>query len=254
MIVLLAPSEGKTPAPDDAAPADLGALAFPALTERREMLVARLERLAAGPRRKALSALGLSEAQAAELARDADLLGAPAAPAGEVYTGVLYQHLDLPSLPAAAARRAAERLYVASALWGVVSIADRIPAYRLSMGATLPRIGNLARWWRPALTRALPADAFVVDLRSASYAAAWRPARGTVVEVKAFSEAGGVRRPISHMAKAVRGEVARLLMAERQAPATPEDVAALVAAAGERVELRAPPRTGAPWTLELVRG
>lgn len=254
MIVLLAPSEGKTPAPAGAAPADLGALAFPALTERRETLVTRLERLAGGPRRKALAALGLSATQAGELERDANLLGAPAAPAGAVYSGVLYQHLDLPSLPAAAARRATERLYVASALWGVVSIADRIPAYRLSMGATLPRIPHLARWWRPALAKALPADAFVIDLRSAAYAAAWRPARGTVVEVKAFSEAGGVRRPISHMAKAVRGEVARLLVTEREAPATPEAFAALVEAAGERVELRPPAKAGVPWSLELVRG
>ncbi|MEJ7783440.1 MAG: peroxide stress protein YaaA [Solirubrobacteraceae bacterium] len=254
MIVLLAPSEGKTTPRQEAPPVDLDALAFLELTARREALVTRLERLAAGPRRKALSALGLSEAQASELDRDRDLLSAPAAPAGEVYTGVLYQHLDLPSLPAAAARRAAERLYVASALWGVVSIADRIPAYRLSMGATLPRIPNLARWWRPALASALPDDAFVVDLRSAAYAAAWRPARGTVVEVKASSDAGGLPRPISHMAKAVRGEVARLLVVERREPASPEEVAELVAAAGERVELRSPSKAGSTWTLEIVRG
>jgi cytoplasmic iron level regulating protein YaaA (DUF328/UPF0246 family) len=254
VIVLLAPSEGKTPAPAGAPPLVVGSLAFPELTARRETLVGRLERLAGGPRRKALTALGLSEAQAGELERDADLLGSPAAPAGEIYTGVLYQHLDLPSLPAAAARRAAERLYVASALWGVVSIADRIPAYRLSIGATLPRIPNLARWWRPALAAALPADAFVVDLRSGAYAAAWRPSRGTVVEVKAFAQAGGVRKPISHMAKAVRGEVARLLVTERRQPAGPEEVAALVEAAGERVELRPPAKPAAPWSLEIVRG
>lgn len=254
MIVLLAPSEGKTSPAAGAPPIDLAELAFPALTERRETVIDRLERLVRGPRRKALLALGLSEGQAAELEADAGLLGAPAAPAGEVYSGVLYQHLDLASLPAAARRRATERLYVASALWGFVSIADRIPAYRLSMGASLPRIPSLARWWRPALTSALPADAFVVDLRSSAYAAAWRPARGTVVEVKAFSETGGTRRPVSHMAKAVRGEVARLLITERGAPASPEEVAALVAAAGERVELVAPARTGAPWTLAVVRG
>lgn len=254
MIVLLAPSEGKTRPAAGAAPADLAELAFPALTAQRETLIARLERLVRGPRRKALAALGLSERQAGELEADAGLVGAPAAPAGHVYTGVLYQHLDLPSLPAAARRRATERLYVASALWGAVSIADRIPAYRLSMGATLPRIPNLARWWRPALTAALPADAFVVDLRSAAYAAAWRPARGNVVEVKVFEETSGTRRPISHMAKAVRGEVARLLVTERRSPASPEDVAALVAAAGERVELSPPARAGDAWTLAVVRG
>ena len=254
MIVLLAPSEGKQPAPEGSAPVDLEALAHPELTERRTALVAKLERVSAGAPKRALAALGLSAGQAGELARNADLLGAPAAPAAEVYAGVLYQHLALGTLGTAARRRADERLLVASALWGVVSLADRIPAYRLSIGATLPRIPNLARWWRPALAKALPADAFVVDLRSAAYAAAWRPARGTVVEVKAFDESSGTRKPVSHMAKAVRGEVARLLAQERAAPETPEAVAALVERAGERVELTPPRRPGAPWSLDIVRG
>jgi cytoplasmic iron level regulating protein YaaA (DUF328/UPF0246 family) len=254
VIVLLAPSEGKTPPPADAAPVVLDELAFPALAPQRAALAAKLARLAAGPRRKALAALDISAAQAGELARNADLLHAPAAPAGEVYTGVLYQFLDLSSLPAAAARRAAERLYVASALWGVVSIADRIPAYRLSMGSTLPRIPSLARWWRAPLAKALPKDAFVVDLRSGAYAAAWRPKHGPVVEVKAFAESGGTRKPISHMAKAVRGEVARLLVTEKAPPGSPEQVAALVERSGERVELRPPPKPGAAWSLEIVRG
>ncbi|MCW2968262.1 MAG: yaaA, partial [Solirubrobacteraceae bacterium] len=164
MLVLLAPSEGKTT--PSGPPLDLAGLAFPALTARREDMIDRLERVSAGSARSALRALGLSAGQASELERNRDLRHAPAGPAGEVYTGVLYQYLDLPSLSAAATRRAAERLYVASALWGVVSIADRIPAYRLSIGATLPRRRALATWWRPALGAALPADAFVVDLRS----------------------------------------------------------------------------------------
>ena len=62
-----------------------------------------------------------------------------------------------------------------------------------------------------------------------------------------------MRRPISHMAKAARGEVARLMALERRAPETPEEVAAVVEAAGERVELR-PPGRGATWSLAIVRG
>lgn len=253
MIVLLAPSEGKA-APDSGAPVDLGALAFPELEERRRSAAERLTKVSGGNPRRALTTLGLSPGQVAELERNRDLLAAPAAPAHEVYTGVLYQHLDHGSLPAAARRRAEERLFVASALWGVVGLADHIPAYRLSIGARLPRIPDLARWWRPALTAALPPDAFVVDLRSAAYAAAWRPAEGTVVEVKALQERGGRRVPISHMAKAVRGEVARSLVLERGAPGTPEGVAEVVERAGERVELTPPRRPASPWTLAVVRG
>lgn len=253
MLVLLAPSEGKTPPPPSAAPADLELLAFPALTARRERLIAVLDRLAAGPQRRGLAALGLSAAQAAELARNADLLGAPAAPAAEVYTGVLYQHLDLGSLAPGARARAGRQLFVASALWGVVAIDDRIPAYRLSIGAALPRIPRLAAWWRPALAAALPGDRLVVDLRSAAYAQAWRPAGAPVVEVRAFVERAGTRTPVSHMVKAVRGEVARILVQRRTAPADPQDVAGAVEAAGERVELEAPARPGGAWVLDVIR-
>src|SRR3954467_12677573 len=207
------------------------------------MLAERLARLSSGPQRRALAALGLSAGQAPELARNVEVLRAPAAPAGEVYTGVLYQHLDLPSLPKAARARAAERLFVASALWGVVNIEDRIPASRLSIGAKLPRVPRgLAAWWRPDLVKALPEDAFVVDLRSGGYAAAWRPPHGTVLEVRSPS--------LTHMVKAVRGEVARHLVRSASAPTGPEDVAGVLERAGERVELRPPAKPTGAWMLD----
>ena len=246
MLVLLAPSEGKTPAPSGAPPLDLDALAFPELGPRRRTLVERLERLSAGPPRRALAALGLSPGQASELERNAALGSAPAAPAAEIYSGVLYQHLELGSLSPAARARAGERLLVASALWGVVGIDDRIPAYRLSIGARLPRVPRgLAAWWRPHLTRALPADALLVDLRSGGYAAAWRPPRGTVVEVRSPT--------LTHMVKAVRGDVARHLVEHGGPIASPEDVAAVVERAGERVELHAPAKAGGAWRLDVLR-
>ena len=253
MIVLLAPSEGKTAPALGAAPLDLDALAFPELTPMRLDLIARVEKLTTVAPKRALAALGLKPGQASELDRNRDLLHAPAAPAAEVYTGVLYQHLDLPSSPPLVLRRAHERLYVASALWGVLRIGDRIPAYRLSIGASLPRFGGLATRWRPALTKALPADAFVVDLRSSGYAAAWRPAAGTVVEVRAFTEQNGRRTPVSHMVKAVRGEVARLLVEADAAASDPESVADLVERNGDSVELAAPAKPGAAWRLDVIR-
>lgn len=254
MLVLLAPSEGKSSPPPGAAPVDLAALAYPQLTPQRETLIAALAKLAAGSPKTALTRLGLSPGQAAEIERDRDLLHAPAAPAAEVYSGVLYQYLDLASLSAAARRRAAARLLVASALWGVVTVEDRIPAYRLSIGASLPRRPSLARFWRPALAAALPGDELVVDLRSQAYAQAWRPREGATVEVRAFLERSGGRRvPISHMAKAVRGEVARALVTTAREPRDPDAVAAIVEAGGERVELTQPARAGAAWHLDVVR-
>lgn len=234
MLVLLPPSEGKT-APETGEPVDLASLAFGDLTERRERLLDTLTKLSSGSRRRALEALGLSERQAGELERNEHLLEAPAAPAAEVYTGVLYERLRLPDLPA----RSRERVLIASALWGFVRPDDRIPAYRLSMGAKLPRLGGLAAWWRPALEAAVPdSPGLVVDMRSGAYAAAWKPRAATLLGVRAFTERpDGKRSVVSHMAKRVRGDVARLLLTATDVPETPEEAAAVCERGGLRAEL-----------------
>jgi cytoplasmic iron level regulating protein YaaA (DUF328/UPF0246 family) len=235
---------------------DLASLAFAdELGARRAKALAALVKLAGGKQRgRALGLLGLTVGQADELDRDAALLTAPAAPAAEIYTGVLFQHLDLATLPVAALARAREQVLVASALWGVVGLEDRIPAYRLSIGARLPALtrSGLAAWWRPALAKALPDEPgrLVVDLRSGGYAAAWRPQQATLVEVKASTAEG---KPISHMAKAVRGTVARRLLEARSAATEPADVARAAEGDGVgRVELHAPTRTGAAWVVEVI--
>jgi cytoplasmic iron level regulating protein YaaA (DUF328/UPF0246 family) len=252
MLVLLPPSEGKADAPEGAPPVDLDALVHPGLNPLREQLAGKLAKLAQVSEKRALATLGLSSKQAAELARNADLLAAPAAPAADVYTGVLYQYLDLASLSPSARKRAAERLLIASALWGVVRLEDRIPAYRLNIGVSLPRTKTLAALWRPALTKALPAEGLVVDLRSGGYAAAWKPAHGTLLGVRAFVEEGNKREVVTHMAKATRGDVARILIESASAPSDPSAVADLVEKAGLRVELVTPSGGGRPWSLDVI--
>jgi len=236
VLVLLPPSEGKT-APRRGRPVELAALAFPQLTPLRERLLDALAELVAGPPAAALEALGLSAAQADELALDARLRTAPAARAAAVYSGVLYERLRLPELPAPARRR----VLIASALWGVVAPGDRIPAYRLSIGARLPGVGALAGYWRAALAAALPDRGLVLDLRSGGYAGAWTPRAATTVAVRAFQQRpDGTRAAISHMVKATRGDVARIALAAKPAPRGPAAIATLVEAAGHRVELSEP--------------
>ncbi len=249
MLVLLPPSEGKA-APAGGPPLDLATLAHPELTPQRERLLAAVERLGRGAPANGLRRLGIGPGLRGDLERNATLRTAPTAPAAEVYTGVLYQHLDLAGLSPEAHRRAAERVLVASALWGVVRLEDRIPAYRLGMGADLPRLPGLASWWRPALAEALPRDGLVVDCRSGAYAAAWRPAEGTVVEVRAFVDAAdGGRTVVSHMAKATRGDVARALVLAATAPTDPQEVAGCAEAAGLRVELG---QGRGAWQLDVI--
>jgi cytoplasmic iron level regulating protein YaaA (DUF328/UPF0246 family) len=136
---------------------------------------------------------------------------------------------------------------IASALWGVVRPDDRIPHYKFPPKTRLDGIGPPASYWRPALAEALPdrAGELVVDMRSAAYSSFWKPKRATLLAVRAFSESGGKRKAVSHMAKAVRGDVARALLAEKKAPAEPVDAAAVVEAAGFRVEL-------SPGTLDVI--
>jgi cytoplasmic iron level regulating protein YaaA (DUF328/UPF0246 family) len=234
VLVVLPPSEGKT-APKRGKPLDLAALAHPELTAAREQVLDALIALSTGPAEPALEALELSEGLAGELERNAKLRTAPTARASAVYTGVLYEHLRLAELPL----RARRRVLIASALWGVVTPDCRIPAYRLSMGARVPGLGGLAAHWRPVLRAALPDSGLVVDLRSGTYAAAWAPRDATVVAVRAFTEQAGKRTAISHMVKATRGDVARVLLEAPRPPRSADRVAELVAASGREVELTA---------------
>lgn len=253
MLVLLPPSEGKVDPPEGALPVDLEALVHPELTAKRTALIKLLDRVSKQTQGRALKAFALSKGQVGEIERNRDLFTAPAAAAADVYNGVLYQHLDLASLTPAARERASERLLVSSALWGVVGLEDRIPSYRLNMNAKLPGIRGLSSWWRPALTKALPATELLVDLRSQGYAAAWRPSEGAVVNVRAFVEAGRQRKVITHMAKATRGEVARILAKAPRAARSPDDVAALIEQGGLRVELVAAAGPGDAWSLDVIR-
>ena len=106
MIVLLPPSEGKT-APSEGAPVDVSELPFPGLGKTRERLLDVLSRLTF-PR--ALKYLDIGPGLEEEARRNLTLRDAPAAPAHEVYTGVLYEHLGLGSLDA-------PNVLIASALW-----------------------------------------------------------------------------------------------------------------------------------------
>lgn len=236
VLILLPPSEGKSAPPAGGDPVDLDALAFAAeLGERRAGLLDALERLGRASQAKALKQLAISKGQAGEIAVDAELRRAPAAPAAEVYSGVLFDHLGLAELPA----RARRRVLIASALWGVVRPEDRIPYYRFSAKARLDKIGAPAAYWREALAAALPdkPGELIVDMRSGAYAAAWKPRRATLIGVRAFGESGGVRKPVTHMAKAVRGDVARALLQAKKAPKNPEAAAAIASDAGFKVEL-----------------
>jgi cytoplasmic iron level regulating protein YaaA (DUF328/UPF0246 family) len=230
MLILLPPSESKADG-GDGPPLDVAALSLPGLTKTRERVLTALERLCTGREERARQVLGLSPGQVEEIARNRELRTAPALPAARLYTGVLYDNLDLATLDP---ERAARSILIFSGLWGALRVTDRVPAYRLAMGVKLPRLGALAAVWRPVLTKALPADGLIVDMRSAPYAAAWRP---EAVRVRVFREQNGRRTVVSHMAKATRGAVARDLLRNAADPATPEELVKTLVDLGYAAEL-----------------
>jgi cytoplasmic iron level regulating protein YaaA (DUF328/UPF0246 family) len=250
MLILLPPSEGKAPPARRGRPVDLDALSVPELTAARRKLVDAL--IETSGRADGAEVLGLGPSRLAELESNRRLLDLPARPAAEIYAGVLYAALDLSGLPSAARRRANLAVRVQSALWGPVRLTDRIPPYRLSIGARLPGIGPLAGFWNRELAGVFGprAGELVVDCRSSGYAAAWRsPEPAKLVRVTAMTEKDGRRSVVSHFAKHTRGLVARMLLEAPRTPRSPQDAARVVAGRA-RCELTGSDRTG--WELAVV--
>lgn len=177
-----------------------------------------------------------------------DVHRAPTMPAVDRYAGVVYDHLDVRSLPAAARRRAHQHVLVPSALFGPVLGGDPIPAYRLLMLARLPDpVGRLGAYWRPHVAARLDvvlADpGTVVDLLSSEYAAAVPASarqgrRWVTVE---FVGADGARVP-GTIGKQCKGRLARQLLVAGEP--TPE---AVEASDGMRVRDVAPDH----WVVQV---
>lgn len=242
MLILLPPSEGKS-RPGDGPSLDLSGLSFsPDLDHPRERLIRALEKLGNRPVKKAIQVMEISPGLAGDIALNAEISSSPTAPAGEVYSGVLYERLGLESLGKRATGRAGQHVLIASALWGILRPSDRIPYYRLSMKPKLARVGGLGALWRKPLAEAMAGSGFdqggeiVLDMRSGSYSSLWRPRHARLIAVRGFTETDGQRKAISHMVKSIRGDVARVVLEASSMPTDVDGVADLVSRAGMRVE------------------
>jgi cytoplasmic iron level regulating protein YaaA (DUF328/UPF0246 family) len=244
VLILLPPSESKT-GRARGKPARPELVSFPELASTRSSVAGALARVSAHPDAPAL--LGVSASLRADIARNVRLGSAPAVPVADLYTGVLYDALDLASMDSATRRRANRWLVIISALYGAVRPSDEISPYRLSMSVNLGELGPLAAVWRAPLAAVLPIAAghgVIVDCRSSTYAAAWVPhgdlaARWVQVRVPGAT----------HMAKHTRGLVARQVC---EAGVDARTATALERVVAERFEttLTKPARAGKPWILD----
>ena len=210
--LLLPPSEGKALGGTRAR----GSGPFDAALRARRRTVA--EALAAAcaadprTREKVFGARGDLLVRAEGAARALAAGTAPRLPAWQRHAGVVWTHLDPGSLPAT--DRA--RILVPDAVHGLTTAEDRIADFRCKMSVSLPDLGGLARWWRPAVTDALVAHcagATVIDLLPAEHAAAIDvEALAAVAEVVPVEFVTATGRAVGHDAKAVKGAFARHLL------------------------------------------
>ncbi|MGW3283119.1 peroxide stress protein YaaA [Streptomyces sp. NPDC001002] len=255
MLVLLPPSEGKASF-GRGTPLKLESLSLPGLSDARAAVLDELVELCAADEEKAREVLGLTEGLRGEIAKNLELRTAAARPAGEIYTGVLYDALDLATLDTAAKRRAARSLLVFSGLWGAVRVTDRIPSYRCSMGVKLPGLGALGAHWRAPMAEVLPeaaGDGLVLDLRSSAYAAAWKP-KGELATRTASVRVlhAPTRKVVSHFNKATKGRIVRSLLSAGVAPKGPAELVEALRDLGYVVEGEAPARGGQAWSLDVL--
>lgn len=194
--------------------------------------------------------LGLGATQAGLVDLDRRVATAATARADRVYTGVLYDALGFANLSPAARRRSASRVAITSSLFGLLRPGDRIPSYRLSGDISLPRLGPVAKVWRatlePAVREAL-GSGLLVDLRSTTYAAFWRPPTDLaprVVTVRVLHERDGTRQAVSHLNKATKGRIVRALLEDGRDSRSPAALAGLLRDLGWQVEEGTPARSG----------
>lgn len=252
---LLPPSESKLDATGKLR-LQLKNLSFPELTKARTEVLDSLIDLSGSPI-KARSALGLSLKQDFERERNLVLKTAPSAPSWKIYSGVLYDAIGASNLSAAAIKKLTNAVYVQSALFGLISLGDVIPAYRLSADTKLPKIGTLTNVWaKPCSQIFADLDELIIDMRSGQYATlAPTPksmAEQVVVPKILQKMPSGPPKVVSHHNKATKGRIIRQCVTGAKMPTTVDQLAKSIAKLGADVDLIKPKRVGQPITLNVV--
>lgn len=217
MLILLPPSETKRSG-GSARPVDLASLALPGLLPLRQQMSDALMSLA-GDAAASARVLKLGPKQHGDAVVNADLRTGPVMPAVDRYTGVLFDALDAETLDGPARAWLGRNVLIHSAAFGPVGALDRIPAYRLGAGITVPDTGPSRRFWATSVTEELAAHGggFVLDLRSESYAAMGPiPSSAASAYVRVTTQASdGSVRALNHFNKQAKGQLVRALALSR---------------------------------------
>jgi cytoplasmic iron level regulating protein YaaA (DUF328/UPF0246 family) len=219
--ILLPPSETKLKG--GAAHSGRFTLSFPVQDPSRLDILVPLEALCRDDPAEAARILKLGPKSLDELVNNR-FTDAPVMPAIDRYTGVLYSATNAPQWTAEQREWAASHVYIHSALFGIFSSADPIPAYRLSYDTRL--LGRpLKDFWLDSLGHAITemaAGDWVLDARSSGYRdLAPVPAGVTSFYLEVVSANGG--KALNHFNKVHKGELVAELVADSPTLVSLED-------------------------------
>ena len=243
------------------------ALSFSALDKARAEVLVALESLA-GDEVLAAKVLKLGPKHLGELAANAQLRTSPTLPALDRYDGTLFDALKgiepavaggaIHPLNPLAQGRLAEHVLIQSALFGLVSAGDQIPAYRLSGTTSLPGV-SLKKLWQSthaAIWAEVGRDHLLIDLRSKTYAdLAPLPTDGSIdwVWVEVVHEGpDGVRKPMNHFNKKAKGVLVRAALQAKSLPKTLAELGEVARTIGLEREMPTGDRTAVLVTREQV--
>ena len=235
MRILLPPSETKLKG--GAAHSGRFTLSFPVQDPSRLDLLVPLEVLCRDEPAEAARVLKLGPKSLDELANNR-FTDAPVMPAIDRYTGVLYSATGVADWTPSQRTWAAEHVFIHSALFGIISSVDPIPAYRLSFDTRLSGL-PLKDFWLDSLGNAITemaAGDWVLDARSAGYRDLAPIPPGTPsFYLDVVSSNGG--KALNHFNKIHKGELVAALVASSPDLTTPELFADWAGASGLRVAI-----------------
>jgi len=141
--------------------------------------------------------------------RLASLATAATMPASQRYTGIVHSNTGLPAMDPGSL---AGRVFIVSALLGVVAADEPVPDYRLEFSASLPNIGGLATWWRQQAHNYLAGlirSKLVWDLLPGEHARIWPSDRDSILDANTHLVTFRFLNPKGRSANAARTKVAK---------------------------------------------
>ena len=135
-----------------------------------------------------------------------DIFNSFCAPAIERYTGVVYEHINWPTLSEKSRKYMEKHIFIFSGLFGMLTPTTLIPDYKLKMNVL-----SLQHHWNPILTEALDSEKSIIDLLPQVHRKAYTPNKKNVIPVDFLIINKGKKTAAGHFGKSVKGEFIRYM-------------------------------------------